>query len=97
MAADPDAVLRYKDYMHECGFRHVRQVPYQIPTSPWPKHAVLKKIGALELCNLIDGAQGFLLRGYTREFGKTREQLELLIYQMRKELMSKKFHSYIPL
>ncbi|KAL9627138.1 MAG: hypothetical protein Q9164_007694, partial [Protoblastenia rupestris] len=86
MEADPDAPLHFHEYMREAGFANVSQTILKIPTSPWPKDRRLKKVGALELLNLMEGAQGFLLRGYTKEFGRTREELELLLMRMRKEL-----------
>jgi len=95
IGADPDAPLRYRDYLLNAGFVDVHQVVFKLPTSPWPKDPRLKKAGALELMNVMQGAQGFLLRGFTKEFGKTREELELLLLQMRKELTNQRYHSYV--
>jgi hypothetical protein len=95
--ADPDAPLHYHEYMSEAGFTDVNQTVLKIPTSPWPKDKRLKKVGGLELMNLMEGAQAFLLRGYTKEFGRTREELELLLMKMRKELTTLKYHSYVSL
>jgi hypothetical protein len=95
--ADPNAPKRYKEYLEEAGFNGVTETVLKIPTSPWPKDRRLKKIGALELMNLMEGAQGFLLRGYTKEFGKTRMELETLLMKMRKELTTQKYHSYVSL
>ncbi len=97
MEADPDAPLHFYEHMREAGFANVSQTILKTPTSPWPKDRRLKKVGALELMNLMEGAQGFLLRGYTKEFGKTREELELLLMRMRKELTTQKYHSYVSL
>lgn len=95
--ADPNAPLHFHEYLKEAGFDNVCETVLKIPTSPWPKDRRLKKVGALELLNLMEGAQGFLLRGYTKEFGKTREELELLLMEMRKELTTQKYHSYVSL
>lgn len=83
--------------MSEAGFDNVSQTVFKIPTSPWPKDRRLKRVGSLELMNLMEGAEAFLLRGYTKEFGKSKEELEILLMQMRKELTTQKFHSYISL
>jgi hypothetical protein len=95
--ADPDAPLHFHEYLSEAGFTNVCKKVHKIPTSPWPKDKRLKKIGALELMNLMEGAQAFLLRGYTKEFGKTREELEVLLMRMRHELTTQKYHSYVSL
>jgi hypothetical protein len=75
----------------------VKETILKVPTSPWPKDQRLKKVGALELMNVMEGAQGFLLRGFTKEFGRTREELEILLMQMRKELTNQRYHSYVSL
>jgi hypothetical protein len=97
LKADPDAPLHYQEYMREAGFDNICQTILKVPTSPWPKDPRLKRVGALELMNLMEGAQAFLLRGYTKEFGRTREELEMLLMQMRKELTTQKYHSYVSL
>ncbi|KAI9727379.1 MAG: hypothetical protein M1834_008450 [Cirrosporium novae-zelandiae] len=95
--AEPNAPLHYREYMSETGFSNVKEVIFKIPTSPWPKDMRLKKIGALELMNLTEGAQAFLLRGYTKELKKSREELEILLMRLRKELTTFKYHSYVSL
>ncbi len=95
--ADPDAPLHFQEYLQEAGFTNTSQAILKIPTSPWPKDPRLKRVGALELMNLMEGAQAFLLRGYTKEFGRTREELEVLLMRMRKELTTLKYHSYVSL
>jgi hypothetical protein len=75
----------------------VKETILKVPTSPWPKDQRLKKVGMLELMNVMEGAQGFLLRGFTKEFGRTREELEILLMQMRKELTNQRYHSYVSL
>jgi hypothetical protein len=97
IGAAPDAPWSYRAWMVEAGFQNVHEHIFKIPTSPWPRDPRLKKIGALELVNVMEGAQAFLLRGYTANLGKTREELEILLLQMRKELMNQRFHSYVSL
>ena len=97
IGAAPDAPLSYKSWMLDAGFQNVCEHTFKIPTSPWPKDPRLKKIGALELMNVMEGVQAFLLRGYTTDLGRTREELEVLLMQMRKELVNQRFHSYVTL
>lgn len=93
---EPDAVKKWKGWFEETGFEEVTERIFYLPCSPWAKSKRLKKIGAFELMNVLQGAQGFLVKGYTKEMGKSREQLELLLYRMRKELISGKMHAYVP-
>jgi hypothetical protein len=93
--ADPDAPVHYHEYLSEAGFANVSQTILKIPTSTWPKDPRLKRVGALELMNVKDGAQAFLLRGYTKELGGRREDLEMLLMRMRQELTTQRYHSYV--
>lgn len=97
IGAAPDAPIQYKQRMIDAGFAGVTESKMKIPSTPWPKDRRLKKVGALEMANVIDGAQAFLLRGFTQEFGRSKEELEIMLMQMRKELMSQKIHSYVTL
>lgn len=83
--------------MMDAGYIDVHERVLKIPTSPWPRDTRLKRIGGFELMNVLEGAQGALLRGYTSSLGKTREELEVLLARMRKELLTLKFHSYVSL
>ncbi|KAL0263375.1 hypothetical protein SLS55_002355, partial [Diplodia seriata] len=95
IGADADAPRRYARYMRESGFVDVDEVVFKVPTSEWPKDARLKRVGALERLNLLEGGEAFLLRGMTKEFGRSREEMEVMLMRMRKELMANKFHSYV--
>ncbi|KAB2571909.1 Secondary metabolism regulator LAE1 [Lasiodiplodia theobromae] len=95
IGADADVPRRYKRYMLEQGFEDVEEVVFKVPTSEWPKDKRLKKVGALERLNLLEGGEAFLLRGMTKEFGRSRAEMEVMLMRMRKELMANKFHSYV--
>jgi hypothetical protein len=97
IGASPDAPLSYRSWLEQAGFIDIHEQGFKVPTSPWPRDPRLKKIGAFELVNVMAGAQAFLLRGYTANLGRTREELEVLLAQMRKELVTLKFHSYVTL
>jgi hypothetical protein len=97
MATEPDAPKLFATWLREEGFSSVTERVYRMPSSPWPRDPKLKKVGAFELLNVVEGARAFLLRGFTKEFGKTIAEMEVLIMSCRKELCSNRFHSYIPL
>ena len=94
---EPMSATLFKTWFIAQGFQNVQETILKTPSSPWPKDPRLKRIGAYELMNVVEGARGFLLRGWTREFGQTKEELEMLVYRMRKELASNKIHSFVPL
>jgi len=97
IGVNPDSAKTFKQWFIEQGFEEVREWQFRIPCSPWPKDPRLKRIGAYELMNVVEGAQGFMLRGWTKEFGMTREELEMTVHGIRKELPTNKMHAYVPL
>jgi SAM-dependent methyltransferase len=97
MKVDPDMAVQYKSLLEGAGFEDITEKTFKIPSSPWPKDLTMKKIGAFELMNIVEGAAGFLQRGWTKDFGQTREELEMLVMRLRKELSTNKIHCYCPL
>ncbi|KAK8256024.1 S-adenosyl-L-methionine-dependent methyltransferase [Phyllosticta capitalensis] len=95
IGADAHAPRRFKEHMHNAGFVDVQETVFKVPTSEWPKDKRLKKIGAMERMNLLEGGEAFLLRGFTKEFGRSRAEMEIMLMRMRKELMANRFHSYV--
>jgi hypothetical protein len=97
MGADAEFQLKLKDWFLDIGFEGVTEEIFKIPSSPWAKDLTMKKIGAFELMNIVEGASGFLHRGWTKDFGQSREELEMLVMRIKKELSANKFHCYVPL
>ena len=97
MGADAEFQLKLKGWFQETGFEGVTETIFKIPSSPWAKDLTQKKIGAFELINIVEGAASFLHRGWTKDFGKTREELEMLTMRLRKELSTNQFHCYVSL
>jgi SAM-dependent methyltransferase len=94
MKVDPDTAVQYKSLLEGAGFEDVTEKTFKLPSSPWPKDLTMKKVGAFELMNIVEGAAGFLQRGWTKDFGQTREELEMLVMRLRKELSTNKMHCY---
>ena len=97
MGADAQFQLKLKDWFKEAGFEGVTETIFKIPSSPWAEDLTQKKIGAFEQINAVEGAAGFLLRGWTKDFGQTKEELEMLVMRLRKELSTNQIHCYVPL
>jgi hypothetical protein len=97
ISSEPDAPGKFKSWFETAGFEDVKQTVIKIPSSPWAKDPRWKRVGALELTNVVNGAASFLDRGWTKEYGSTKEEMEKLLARMREELMKNKFHSYVPL
>ena len=97
MGCDPDFPTKWKQQLKDAGFKNVTETVFKIPSSPWPKDKRMKKVGAFELMNVVEGASSFMHRGWTKEFGQSKEDLALLILSTRKELLTGKMHAWLPL
>lgn len=97
IACEPMSATKFKQWLIDAGFEDVEEHIFKIPCSPWPKDPTLKKIGAYELMNVIEGAKGFLLKGWVDVAGKSKEALEMMLYRTRKELATNRNHSYVSL
>lgn len=95
LGAPLDCCLRFADYLRDAGFVDVVEHIFKMPSSPWPKDKRLKKIGALEMTNLVAGATGFGLRVFSHAYGWTREQTELAMVGFRRDVKNRNHHQYV--
>ena len=90
-----DNAYRYKQWMEEAGFVNVQERRLPLPTNPWPKDKDLKQIGLWEMVNFGEGLQGFSLKLFMQFLGWSREELEVFLVQVRKDIEDKRIHSYM--
>jgi hypothetical protein len=89
-----DAPLHFKGWMEAEGFEAVSENIFKVPSGPWPLQKRFKDVGALELANVIEGGAAFSLRAFDKCFGWSREQTEVFVMQMRKDIRRRDYHSY---
>ena len=58
------------------GFIHIREEKIKVPIGPWAKDKKLKEWGYWNLCFLLDGLEGFALRGMTTVLDVSRSMIE---------------------
>ncbi|KIX08392.1 uncharacterized protein Z518_03048 [Rhinocladiella mackenziei CBS 650.93] len=95
LQAPLDCCLRFAEYLRNAGYVDVVEHIFKIPTSPWPKDKRMKKIGALEMTNLVAGATAFGLRVFSHSFGWTREETELAMVDFRRDVKNRNWHQYV--
>ena len=88
---------RYKTLMEEAGFVDVVEILYKWPINNWPKDPEYKEIGSWTYANVLQGMQGFTMAPFTRALGWSREDVEVFLMDVRKELKSTKNHIYWPI
>jgi hypothetical protein len=89
-----DAVASYASYLNAAGFENVVETRYKLPSGPWPKDKRMKLIGAFEMHNLLRGLSGMCLRMFSKGFGWTRDEIEIYLVGVRKDIQNMSYHTY---
>ncbi|KAL0943742.1 methyltransferase domain-containing protein [Colletotrichum truncatum] len=85
------------DIMNEIGFVDIVVTKYKWPMNQWPKDPTHKLIGAWSLQNNLDGIEGWFMAGFTRALGWKKEEVQVLLVDLRKELKDTSIHAYMPI
>jgi len=92
--APADAPLHFAQYLSNAGLTDVTEHIFKVPSSPWAKDKRLKKIGALEMTNVVEGATAFALRAFEQVFGWSKEQTEVALVAFRRDVRNRNYHQY---
>ncbi|KAG6010458.1 hypothetical protein E4U21_006460 [Claviceps maximensis] len=83
--------------MQQAGFRNVTERVFHVPIGTWPKNKVLKTVGLYWRTILIDGLQAIAMGPLTRGLRWNREQVELLLMEVRQAYHDNNSLMYMPL
>jgi SAM-dependent methyltransferase len=86
-----------KEKMEIRGFVNVSAHFYRLPVGPWPVKDRQKEAGVLNLKALLDGISGLSLKVFFHGLKWQREEMEILLMQVRQELSCCNLHLYIPM
>ncbi|TDZ36934.1 Secondary metabolism regulator LAE1 [Colletotrichum spinosum] len=84
---------KLEGWVRDAGFAEISHEKFKIPFGPWPKDPYYKHIGMLNLAQLLRGLEGFSLKLFCDVLGWTREEVVVLLAQVRKELQQGVFHA----
>lgn len=82
-----------KKAMEEAGFVDIQETRIKCPTGGWSEDPKLKEIGQYSLLAVLSDIEGFILFMTTVQ-GWTREQVQIYIAHLRRELRAGKYHVY---
>ena len=88
---------RYKQWLLETGFVDVVEVKHKWPQNTWPKNRREKELGSWTLANILEGLQGFSMALMTRCLGMSKEEVEVLLVDVRKDMKNENIRSYWPM
>lgn len=83
-----------KKWMIEAGFVDVKEEQFKLPINPWPKDPELKLAGRYQQVQYSDALQPYALGLLVEVLGWSREEMELFLVGLRKDLANRAFHGY---
>ncbi|KAI8231792.1 Secondary metabolism regulator LAE1 [Colletotrichum sp. SAR 10_86] len=84
-----------EDMMKEVGFQDVVLQRFKWPSNPWPKDSHYKKIGEWNYHNFVAAAEALAMGPLTRAHGYTKEEVDVFLIDVRKNMRDSKIHSYL--
>ena len=63
----------------------------------WPKNKMMKDIGEWNQLNILEGLEGFCLALLTRGLGWTKEEVDVFVARVSRDLRDRKIHAYFPM
>ncbi|GJC84016.1 secondary metabolism regulator LAE1 [Colletotrichum liriopes] len=89
-------VSSLKNMMIEAGFLDVEMRMYKWPHNEWPKDPRYKKLGFWTQENFGSALEAICMAPFTRVLGWTRDEVNVFLVQVRKDLKNKSYHAYSP-
>ncbi|KAH6877223.1 S-adenosyl-L-methionine-dependent methyltransferase [Thelonectria olida] len=83
------------DAVRDAGFVNVSERRVKVPIGTWPKDKKLKAWGAWNRQFVLQGIEGFSIRGLTEMLGWKYDDAQLFLASLRKELTNPATHAYV--
>ena len=97
LGRDLSQAPRYKQYLEEMGFVDAVEQKFAGPVSTWARGADMKTLRAWAREDFLSGIQGWIVAILTVAMGMSAEEVELLLVDVRKEIVGRKLHDYMPM
>ncbi|KAF6832625.1 hypothetical protein CPLU01_06021 [Colletotrichum plurivorum] len=83
--------------LESVGFLDVQLSLFKWPSNTWPKNHKYKELGLWNNANLTSGFEALSMGPLTRAHGWTREEVQVLLVDVRKDLSNQNIHAYWPM
>ncbi|OTB02207.1 hypothetical protein M426DRAFT_322914 [Hypoxylon sp. CI-4A] len=87
-------ILEYKRVMEKAGFENIVERKYAVPTNTWPPGKQSQRIGAMQKSNMLQVIDIWSLGVFTQGLGWSKEALERLLVDVRRDIENTRIHSY---
>ncbi|KAK3707532.1 hypothetical protein LTR37_012027 [Vermiconidia calcicola] len=92
-----DCADHYLTWMSDAGFVDIQQRMFMWPSNGWPKDPLMKTLGHWNQTNILEGLEGFCLALLTRGLGWRKEEVDIFVARVSKDLRDRKIHAYFPM
>ena len=87
----------YVRYFEEAGFVDVVKHHFQWPMNTWPKGMRMKTLGSYWQEDMLRGLEALCMAPLTRGAGLTKGQVLELTAEVRKDILNRNIHAYLPM
>ncbi|KAL7963415.1 S-adenosyl-L-methionine-dependent methyltransferase [Trichoderma compactum] len=88
---------KLKSIYERVGFVDVHERRFKVPLNGWAKDQGLKEIGRLMEMNMQMGLSAFSLGLFNRVYGRTPEEIEVSLVEVRRDVSDPSIHAYLPI
>ncbi|TDZ35512.1 putative methyltransferase tdiE [Colletotrichum spinosum] len=92
-----DGAKLYRKQLEEAGFVNVTEAVFKWPQNRWPKDPRYKELGIWTLENITSGLEALSAAVYTRVLGWSKESVDVLLAEVRKDMKNTAIHAYWPI
>ncbi|KAF3480863.1 uncharacterized protein GIQ15_06210 [Arthroderma uncinatum] len=83
-----------KKWIQDAGFVDVKEQQFKLPINTWPKDPELKLAGRYQNVQYSDAIQPYALGLLVEVLGWSREEMEVFLVGLRKDLSNRSYHGY---
>ncbi len=88
---------RLEQMMSDCGFTNIARHTFQVPIGTWARQKLSRTVGLYWRTILLDGIQAIALGPLTRGCKWPREEVEMLLVNVRRAYHDNSCRMYMPL
>jgi hypothetical protein len=92
-----DKSSQFSGLLKDVGFVNVKAKVLKWPSNSWPKNKTEKTLGMWQNENLVYGIEGFSLALFTRVLGWKKEDVDIFLMKVRRDIKDRSIHSYLPM
>ncbi|KAH6880537.1 S-adenosyl-L-methionine-dependent methyltransferase [Thelonectria olida] len=86
-----------KDFLAEIGYVDIVVSTFKWPTNSWPRDKKYKELGLWNNGNMATGLEALTMAPFTRALGWAKDEVDVFLTSVKKDLNSKTIHAYWPL